>query len=614
MSAELVTNKNANPGLKVAYSNGGMVICVNNTFNLDLGITSRVILGGWNRFLACTSTLVQIGTRMEVLLTNSISVVEGDAWNYCGTNQSTADVDQKYGVYRYLICGGVHIDEKNSRLNEQQQAKLIITGTILIYAATIAVSLAGIASPLFDNGSSNNQENSNKSGDDNESDLSLNPEGIPSAILTGLWVIFTFISQFIMAKKLADNLKTMNAVSNLSLAANGLTSAVFSDPLRQPKLVVANRPENERHADHYGKLPHGRVAYYEGGQLKYRNASLPEMKDSGSSPAAVFNMLPGMPDPLLLDSYDSKDSPYHNWENLKEGKYPDHDKKPVITLSSQLEPHKKTSSSLDILPDSVMLASRVGAMEGDFQAGITKWQSSASIALDSSADKSQIMMESTNNMRHGGCVIMNNEITAISRNLGKAIELSFIGKEASGSDGSASAVSSSNNVNDSLLHLSAGRASMTTGDGNTGIYVLDKSVEIVSDGKIVASFSATTGAMIMGKKVGNKSSTEGDVLEIKNVVQLETVKARMSKCDDINRLLTDKIRDMKFRLDQIESHKERTGGFSGTVWDDGKKNWNPFSGYTEDDGTKYGATKIATFKGGWKNILKGLWPLPWHPW
>jgi hypothetical protein len=154
---------------------------------------------------------------------------------------------------------------------------------------------------------------------------------------------------------------------------------------------------------------------------------------------------------------------------------------------------------------------------------------------------------------------------------------------------------------------------MTTGDGKTGIYVLEDSVEILSDGKLVASFSAN-GSSIMGKKLGKKSSNEGNgALEVKERIKLHEVKNRMSKCDDINKLLVDKIRYMKYRINQIEFHKERTGGFSGTRWDDGKKNWDPFSGYDEDDGTKNGAIKIATFQPGWKGILKSLWPLPWHP-
>jgi hypothetical protein len=576
--SELV--KSANPGLNVTYSTGGMEATVGDDLRIDMGIKNEAIVGGWNRLFVCASVIIQVGARMEVILANSVKAVKGDVWNYVRSNQSSADVDQRYGVHRYLVAGGAHLSERKIRWDERKQAKSILFGSLIVFAAAIGATLVNIKNPLFEIIPQTKPANKeNEAAEDlsgNNTSSTVNFAEIASTLLTGLWVIFTLYSQYTLAKKMADNLKDFNAVANLSLATNGLTSAVFADPLRQPKLVLANDPENTKGADYYELLPDEFVAEYVAGELVHRPAVT---EDSGSSPAAVFNMLPGMPDHQLLTSYDMKDSPYHNWENPKEGKYPDHDKKPVITVSSHLEPDKHTSSALDILPDSAILVSRVGMIKKDKLNKVIECPSSASINLVGNDKNRQIIMESTDKDKHGGIFLIDDERTLISRNSGKAIELSFIGKNTSSEE--PSAASSNEEIEteiNSLLHLSKGRASLSAKDGNTGIYVLGDSVEILSDGKIVASFCVTK-SNVMGKQFGatDKSSQEGNgAISISRELTLPQSPHNSTKSTDISELLAEKIQAVKSRIAKMEDHKEKTGGFSGTMGDEAKKNWRLF--------------------------------------
>jgi hypothetical protein len=639
----LVTNDNGLPGTSVNLTNNAMEIGLGTKLAVDLGIINTVVIGGWNRLLVCTSTYIQMGTRMDLNLAQTVSVAEGDSWLYSGANNTTYDVASRWGVYLNLFTGGTSKAEKDSRWNEEKQSKMIRSMTIAAFIATIAVSLAGILEPPFKavgksvDGGDGVPTVDPVTGEtvydqDNVSGYELNPGGIPVILLEGLTIVCLFVCQLILASKMANNLKDFNAVANLSLAANGLTSAVFSDPDRQPRLFPAGAPMTGGRPspyDHYRTLGDNISVIREGREFGYFSNGGFEETPSGSSPVATFNMLPGLP----TRSQHFLDPEYRDWENLKKGLYPPHDNKPVITLSTELEPYKKTDSLIDMLPHSIVLASTKGnngLNQGNDQNNQLEGLKFSGISLQTEESGTETIIANADINGNGGVIYMDDQTTLIGRNKGYFLMLCFVKapveKQNKGNFDTYSLKVSLDQdkpgkpplEQNSLLSLESDIAYLVTDNGENGVFINDEAVVIRSGNTNVAKFfpdKIELGGCIFNKTQGAKLG----VLQVKADnnsywPREQKLVGYGQKIDENVKNIILKIRD---RIQEAKCHKYRTGGFSGSLNDDTRKNSDRGMAneyYIDDDGKKYINTKIGTFQSGITGILKSLWPLPWYWW
>lgn len=335
----LVTNNNTTPGTSFYLSKNVIQVGLGNKLLIDAGIINSIVLGGWNRLMACCSTIIYLGTKNKITLANSLEVYNGDRHVvYDGANVITQDEVSIKGVWNLLLNGGVSEEEMNSRLWDNEQSGRIGFAAIVSFLATVAISLIGLNYPAT---RVNTTDPVNSAAADQNTAL--------IAISDTLGILGLFFAQFLLAKKMKDRLDGFNAVTNLSLGANGLTSAVFSDPERQP--ILLNDASGYDWFEDGSSAP---VRVNKDKKAKQLGVLVGENllhETPGSSPAAIFNMLPGMP---------LEENEYHDWKNIKTGKYPVHDSFPFITLRSQLELHKEIYAGMDIDSSSVLLTANHG--------------------------------------------------------------------------------------------------------------------------------------------------------------------------------------------------------------------------------------------------------------
>jgi hypothetical protein len=664
--AALVTHDNAVPGTSVNLTNNVMEIGLGTKLSVDLGIINTAVFGGWNRLLACTSTYIQMGTRMDLNLAQAVSVAEGDSWLYSGSNNTTYDVASRWGVYLNLFAGGTSKAEKDSRWTEEKQSKMIRAMTMAAFIATVGISLVNILHPAFKSVSAPVDDGDAAptvdpvTGEtiydtDKVSGYELNPGGIPVILLEIVGILGLFVCQLILASKMANNLKDFNAVANLSLAANGLTSAVFSDPDRQPRLFPQGTPMSDGTAsprDHYRKIkddtyvvrsPDGKLHYYKTGETNPYGVG----SDPGSSPVATFNMLPGMPIAGVNVNSEYRNTEYRDWENLKKGLYPPHDNKPVITLSTELEPYKKRSSSIDMIPNSMVLASVLGDRSElkEHDSGDIKQHLAFSgifLQTGNAETGAETIIANSDMYGNGGTIVINDDATIITRNTGKSLDFAFVkasseNKKSSSPTGSSSGTIGydsdesitpgtsgatyyeENNIGQSsLLKLEAGRAFLATDDG-INMLAIDNNAVVIRSGNInVAKFFPDE--IEFGGYTFNKAKgIELGVLVVKNEgSQNWPNELELSKFgEEIHDHVTETVSMTRDRIQTAIMHKSKTGGFSGSLNDDERKYSNHGMAneyYVDDNGQKYVKTKIGTFQSGITGVLKSLWPLPWYWW
>jgi hypothetical protein len=653
--AALVTSGNALPGTTLDVTNNRVSVSAGTTLDVSIGIVNTAVFGGWNRLLACTSTYIQMGTRMDLNLAQSVSVSEGDSWLYSGSNNTTYDVASRWGVYLNLFAGGTSLAEKDSRWTEEKQSKMIRSMTIAAFIATVAISLVGIQYPPF-----KSVGTPVKNGDgvpvadpvtggliydqDKVSGYELNPGGIPVILLETLGVLCLFVGQWILASKMANNLKDFNAVANLSLASNGLTSAVFSDPDRQPRLFPQGTPMPDGTAsprDHYRKLKDDTSVIREGRNFEYVTNMGFDENPRGSSPVATFNMLPGMPEVDVGENGAANlmgpvnYNTYKNWHNLKTGLYPKHDNVPIITLSTELEPYKKTFSSIDMIPGDIFLVTELGAMlkEKGTNRNHEEKKAGAFVQLasglhpENQTPSSFVSIGQTDVDGNGGVMVIDENQTVISRNSGEGILISAVYSKkkkyynqnypqpAPGSDPDLNPEQNSEPINEknkslternALLKLSAGNACLTTDDGENGVFIKEDEV-VIRSGNVNAITIAPTEVYIGSYRFGDESGVDFEYFKVKappSTVNRDGGDSRY-KAEGFgyytNSDILGKIAAIRTRINILLEHKVGTGGFSGSLNDDIRKTSVGLAAehYVEPDGSRYTKTKAANFPSGW---------------
>lgn len=398
-----VGNNAAIPGTSFYVNKNVIGVGLGNKLLIDAGISNTVVIGGWNRLMACSSTSIYLGTKNKVVLASSLELYRGDSHRIYNSNNIIQNLASISAIKRNLLTGGVTAEERKLRLWDNEQSSRICFAAIICFLATVGFSLIGMAFPpvqvsiaatnpatgeIYSNGEVS------MTGDDNS-----NAKNIALIVIFDtLSILGLFIAQLILARKMANH-HNFNAVANLSLAANGLSAAVFSDPQRQP--ITSKDKGFDLDWLQFGEKVPNRL-----NQLN-SNKEPRLLQKVGSSPAVIFNMRPGSlilgkPIPSIeeleeqlnsileenkLDWSKQKKEQWikqtndlnikeHNngaltekelekhKENIKNWKYLPHNNLPVITLVSFQELHKKIHAGINITDSIVFLIASHGFNHG----------------------------------------------------------------------------------------------------------------------------------------------------------------------------------------------------------------------------------------------------------
>lgn len=557
----IVTNKNAFPGTQVEMSNNKVDITLGSKSELTLGTKNIVDLGSYNKLSAGVETVIHIGSVTSTYMGSLLRCYEGDTFKYYAQRGTISDVKTSWGVHVNLSCGGVSTEERDSRWTEAEQSRTIRFATIISYLAVAGATILALKYPAFKMVKVDN--------DKDEEEDTYKPEltdlGYITIVLQTLETLMLFFAQWTLTKRMADRLRDFNAVANLSLASNGLTSAVFSDPERQPMLV----------GDKYDKFEDGSNA-----PIRVNMDPLdPNAKNStsGSSPAAIFNMLPGK----VPDKYheDVDEDPYFgDWRNLRKGKYPKHNNNPIITLRSQLELHKRIYSAIDILPESIIITSHNGyntdALPNEDKDGFRNASIivQSGLSYDKPNENDPVLKPKKINDEDNKKESL---VTITAKDIKDNGGLMSIGEKSTqffqkGDDTQLFSVAVMDEKVQKLSALSIDNSSVSlaTNCGEDGFFADSEGLHLVVDTVKQLSIDKKTGQFNI--QSNSKVSINGDLFVKGGDNRPKNSKLPVEK-NSLSEHITDKINTIKLRVALIDNHIKNTGGFSGSVDDDTRK-------------------------------------------
>lgn len=195
-------------GAQVDFTEDEISIKAGDSLEIGAGIENEIFLGSKTSLTIGQDVDVHVGLAAELSLNSTVSATFGSSFEWSTNSDSISDYALRWGLLNNTFAGGISAEAYNNRSTVQKQENKAIALILTEYVSMIGASILAI-------------ELSKDNRSDSFSSINM--------IIDTLATISAFIFRYFIFKHLEDH-HTANFVTNLTLAANGLTSFVYTDP------------------------------------------------------------------------------------------------------------------------------------------------------------------------------------------------------------------------------------------------------------------------------------------------------------------------------------------------------------------------------------------------